>query len=84
MIHAWDHFDYTNDLQWWKSQGYPLVKVIIFIIFETKTYDGLQAVASFHLEKLIEDLYFNDSTLVTAPCNSPEQVPITFGTYNAD
>ncbi|KAF8551628.1 glycoside hydrolase family 95 protein [Imleria badia] len=67
MIHAWDHFDYTNDIQWWKSQGYPLVK----------------AVASFHLEKLIEDLYFNDSTLVTAPCNSPEQVPITFGCAHA-
>jgi alpha-L-fucosidase 2 len=45
---------------------------------------NLQAVASFHLEKLIEDLYFDDSTLVTAPCNSPEQVPITFGTFSAD
>ncbi|KAH0828626.1 glycoside hydrolase family 95 protein [Lanmaoa asiatica] len=67
MVHAWDHFDYTNDVQWWKSQGYPLVK----------------AVAGFHLEKLIEDLYFNDSTLVTAPCNSPEQVPITFGCAHA-
>ncbi|KIJ12754.1 glycoside hydrolase family 95 protein [Paxillus involutus ATCC 200175] len=63
MIHAWDHFDYTNDVQWWQTQGWPLVK----------------SVASFHLERLIEDLHFNDSTLVTAPCNSPEQVPITFG-----
>ncbi|KIJ60761.1 glycoside hydrolase family 95 protein [Hydnomerulius pinastri MD-312] len=67
MIHAWDHFDYTNDVTWWKAQGWPLVK----------------AVASFHLEKLIEDLHFNDSTLVTAPCNSPEQVPITFGCAHA-
>ncbi|EGN94360.1 glycoside hydrolase family 95 protein [Serpula lacrymans var. lacrymans S7.3] len=67
MIHAWDHFDYTNDVEWWKAQGWPLVK----------------AVASFHLEKLIPDLHFNDGTLVTAPCNSPEQVPITFGCAHA-
>ncbi|KAH7920127.1 glycoside hydrolase family 95 protein [Leucogyrophana mollusca] len=67
MIHAWDHFDYTNDVQWWKSQGWPLVK----------------SVASFHLEKLILDLHYNDNTLVTAPCNSPEQVPITFGCAHA-
>lgn len=46
------------------------------------TMDHLQAVASFHLEKLIEDLHSNDSTLVTAPCNSPEQAPITFGVLN--
>ena len=38
-----------------------------------------QGVASFHLQKLIPDLHFNDSTLVVNPCNSPEQVPITFG-----
>lgn len=67
MIHAWDHFDHTNDVQWWKTQGWPLVK----------------SVTSFHLEKLIEDLHFNDSTLVTAPCNSPEQVPITLGCAHA-
>jgi alpha-L-fucosidase 2 len=63
MIHVWDHFDFSGDVDWWQRQGYPLVK----------------GVASFHLQKLIEDRYFNDSTLVTAPCNSPEQVPITFG-----
>ena len=40
-----------------------------------------QAVASFHLEKLIPDLHFNDSTLVVNPCNSPEQIPITFGAH---
>ncbi|KAG0695845.1 glycoside hydrolase family 95 protein [Suillus ampliporus] len=67
MIHAWDHFDHTNDVQWWKTQGWPLVK----------------SVANFHLEKLIEDLHFNDLTLVTAPCNSPEQVPITLGCAHA-
>ncbi|KAI6026511.1 glycoside hydrolase family 95 protein [Pisolithus microcarpus] len=63
MIHVWDHLDYTNDVQWWRRQGWPLLK----------------GAASFHLEKLVEDLYFNDSTLVTVPCNSPEQTPITFG-----
>ncbi len=38
-----------------------------------------QGVARFHLEKLIPDEYFKDGTLVVAPCNSPEQVPITLG-----
>ncbi|KAF8590641.1 glycoside hydrolase family 95 protein [Ramaria rubella] len=63
MIHLWDHFDYTNDVSWWKSQAWPLLK----------------GVASFHLDKLIDDLHFSDGTLVVAPCNSPEQPPITFG-----
>ncbi|KAJ3542228.1 hypothetical protein NM688_g5996 [Phlebia brevispora] len=63
MIHVWDHFDYTNDLTWFKAQGWPLLK----------------SVASFHLDKLIPDERFNDSTLVVSPCNSPEQVPITLG-----
>lgn len=63
MIHVWDHFDHANDVTWWKSQGWPLTK----------------GVAGFHLDKLIPDLYFNDTTLVISPCNSPEQTPITFG-----
>lgn len=67
MIHVWDHFDHTNDVTWWKCQGWPLIK----------------GVASFHLDKLIPDLYFNDSTLVVTPCNSPEQTPITFGCAHA-
>ncbi|KAF8954807.1 glycoside hydrolase family 95 protein [Flammula alnicola] len=67
MFHVWDHFDHTNDVDWWKSQGWPLVK----------------GVASFHLDKLIPDLHFNDSTLVVNPCNSPEQVPITLGCAHA-
>ncbi|KZT06742.1 glycoside hydrolase family 95 protein [Laetiporus sulphureus 93-53] len=67
MIHVWDHFDYTNDVEWFKSQGWPLLK----------------GVAQFHLDKLIPDLHFNDATLVTNPCNSPEQVPITFGCPHA-
>ncbi|KAK7040767.1 hypothetical protein VNI00_009673 [Paramarasmius palmivorus] len=63
MMHVWDHFDFTNDVQWFKAQGWPLLK----------------GVASFHLDKLIPDLHFNDSTLVVNPCNSPEQPPITLG-----
>jgi len=67
MIHVWDHFDYTNDIEWFKSQGWPLLK----------------GVASFHLDKLIPDLHFNDTTLVVNPCNSPEQAPITLGCAHA-
>lgn len=83
MVHVWDHFDYTNNVTWWKAQGWPLVKVGNFIIahiFPARLTSHIQqGVASFHLDKLILDLHFNDSTLVTNPCNSPEQVPITFG-----
>ncbi|KAF9042891.1 glycoside hydrolase family 95 protein [Panaeolus papilionaceus] len=67
MFHVWDHFDHTNDVDWWKRQGYPLIK----------------GVASFHLDKLLNDLHFNDSTLVVAPCNSPEQAPTTLGCANS-
>ncbi|KXN85657.1 putative alpha-fucosidase A [Leucoagaricus sp. SymC.cos] len=62
MSHVWDHFDYTNDLPWWRSTGWPLLK----------------GVALFHLNNIVEDLHFKDTTLVAAPCNSPEQLPITF------
>lgn len=27
MFHVWDHFDHTNDVAWWKEQGWPLIKV---------------------------------------------------------
>ncbi|KAF9259264.1 glycoside hydrolase family 95 protein [Marasmius fiardii PR-910] len=67
MMHVWDHFDYTNDVSWWKVQGWPLIK----------------GVASFHLDKLMSDLYYNDNTLVVNPCNSPEQPPTTFGCAHA-
>ncbi|PPR00630.1 hypothetical protein CVT24_005476 [Panaeolus cyanescens] len=67
MFHVWDHFDHTNDVDWWKRQGYPLVK----------------GVASFHLDKLLNDAHFNDGTLVVAPCNSPEQPPTTLGCANS-
>ncbi|KAK2467924.1 hypothetical protein APHAL10511_000219 [Amanita phalloides] len=63
MIHVWDHFDYTGNILWWRLQGWPLLK----------------STAEFHLDKLIPDLHFNDSTLVVNPCNSPEQPLITFG-----
>ncbi|KAL0958845.1 hypothetical protein HGRIS_014164 [Hohenbuehelia grisea] len=67
MFHVWDHFEFTNDVTWWRTQGWPLIK----------------GVAQFHLDKLIPDLHFNDSTLVVSPCNSPEQAPITFGCAHA-
>ncbi|KAH7337883.1 glycoside hydrolase family 95 protein [Rhizoctonia solani] len=63
MIHVYDHFDYTNDVAWWRSQGWPLLK----------------GVALFWLDHLIEDERFKDGTLVTAPCNSPEQAIVTLG-----
>ncbi|CAE6471587.1 unnamed protein product [Rhizoctonia solani] len=63
MFHVYDHFDYTGDVTWWKAHGWPLLK----------------GVASFWLEHLVEDKYFNDGTLVAVPCNSPEQPITTFG-----
>ncbi|KXN85658.1 putative alpha-fucosidase A [Leucoagaricus sp. SymC.cos] len=67
MLHVWDHFDYTNDVAWFKAVGWPL----------------LRGVAEFHLDNVIEDRHFNDSTFVVNPCNSPEQAPITFGCAHA-
>ncbi|KAI0763991.1 glycoside hydrolase family 95 protein [Trametes elegans] len=67
MFHVWDHFDFTQDADWFKAQGWPLLK----------------SAAQFHLQKLIPDERFNDSTLVVSPCNSPEQVPITMGCAHA-
>ncbi|KAG8731529.1 hypothetical protein FRC11_003910 [Ceratobasidium sp. 423] len=63
MFHVYDHFDYTNDVAWWKAQGWPMIK----------------AVASFWLDHLVEDEYFKDGTLVAVPCNSPEQPTTTLG-----
>jgi len=37
MIHAWDHFDYTNDVDWWKMQGWPLVKVLQGVTFNEQS-----------------------------------------------
>ncbi|CAE6459257.1 unnamed protein product [Rhizoctonia solani] len=44
MFHVYDHFDYTNDVAWWKAQGWPMLK----------------GVASFWLDHLVEDEYFKD------------------------
>ena len=30
MLHVWDHFDFTQDVAWFKEQGYPLLKVFSF------------------------------------------------------
>lgn len=63
MQHVWDNFDYTQDAEWFKNQGYPLIK----------------GVAEFWLSQLQEDTFFNDSSLVVNPCSSPEHGPTTFG-----
>ena len=63
MQHVWDHFEYTQDTNWLKSEGYPLLK----------------GVAEFWLSQLQDDTYSNDGSLVVNPCNSPEHGPTTFG-----
>lgn len=54
---VWDHFDYTQDVDWYQSVGYPIIK----------------GTAQFWLSQLVEDEYFNDGSFVANPCNSPEQ-----------
>jgi alpha-L-fucosidase 2 len=63
MLHVYDRLSFTNNVTWWRAQGWPLLK----------------SVTAFHLDKLIPDAHFKDGTLVTAPCVSPEQPPLTFG-----
>ncbi|KAI1421283.1 Six-hairpin glycosidase-like protein [Xylaria sp. FL1777] len=63
MQHVWDHFEYTQDTDWLRKQGYPLLK----------------GIAQFWVSQLQEDKFFNDGTLVVNPCNSPEIGPTTFG-----
>lgn len=63
MQHVWDNFDYTQDAERFKSQGYPLIK----------------GVAKFWLSQLQDDAFSEDGSLVVNPCNSPEQGPTTFG-----
>ncbi|KIY63304.1 glycoside hydrolase family 95 protein [Cylindrobasidium torrendii FP15055 ss-10] len=67
MLHVWDHFDFTGDIEWFKRQGWP----------------PLKGTALFQLDKLLDDGYFKDGTLVVAPCCSPEQEYITFGCAHA-
>ncbi|KFA78910.1 hypothetical protein S40288_08499 [Stachybotrys chartarum IBT 40288] len=63
MQHVWDNFDYTQDIDWLREQGYPLMK----------------GVASFWLSQLQADAFFEDGTLVVNPCSSAEHGPTTFG-----
>ncbi|KAH8695779.1 Six-hairpin glycosidase-like protein, partial [Phaeosphaeriaceae sp. PMI808] len=67
MQHVWDHWEYSQDIEWLKSQGYPMIK----------------GVAEFWLHELQVDNFSKDGTLVVNPCNSPEHGPTTFGcTHN--
>jgi len=59
-----DHYDYSGDTAWLRNTAYPLL---------------LKPIAQFWLSQLQQDAYFNDSTLVVNPCNSPEHGPTTFG-----
>ena len=58
-LHVWDHFDYSQDIEWYRTVGYPILK----------------GTAEFWLSQLVEDKYFNDGTWVANPCNSPEHGP---------
>jgi alpha-L-fucosidase 2 len=63
MQHVWDHWEYSQDAEWLKEQGYPLLK----------------GVAEFWLHQLQKDDYTKDGMLIVNPCNSPEHGPTTFG-----
>jgi alpha-L-fucosidase 2 len=63
MQHVFDHWDYSQDVEWLQKQGYPMLK----------------GVAEFWLDQLQVDGFSNDGTLVVNPCNSPEHGPTTFG-----
>lgn len=62
MRHVWDHYEYSQNETWLKSQGYPLINGVV----------------QFWLPQLQSDEYFHDGTLVVNLCNSPEHGPITF------
>ena len=64
MQHVWDHYEYSGDTAWLRTQGYPLL---------------MKPIAQFWANQLQEDQYFNDGTLVVNPCTSPEHGPTTFG-----
>lgn len=64
MQHVWDHYDYTRNLTWLATQGYPQL---------------LKPTTEFWLSQLQQDHYFHDGTLVVNPCSSPEHGPTTFG-----
>ncbi|KAJ5780207.1 Six-hairpin glycosidase [Penicillium paradoxum] len=62
MKHVWDRYDYSQDKDWYRSSGYPMIK----------------GVAEFWLSMLTPDEHFKDGSLVAVPCNSPEHGPTTF------
>lgn len=63
MQHVFDHWEYSQDTEWLRAQGYPMLK----------------GVAEFWVSQLQVDDYSKDGTLVVTPCNSPEHGPTTFG-----
>ncbi|EFQ94998.1 hypothetical protein PTT_07143, partial [Pyrenophora teres f. teres 0-1] len=63
MQHVFDHWDYSRNATWLRTQAYPMLK----------------GVATFWLNQLQPDLYYNDNSLVVNPCNSPEHGQTTFG-----
>lgn len=85
MLHVWDHFDFTGDVQWFQRQGWPLLKVISFPSSQSQWFIFLQGVAEFWLDNLFEDVASGDGTLVTIPCDSPENplVGPTFGAHQS-
>ncbi|KAF7979349.1 hypothetical protein HWV62_42781 [Athelia sp. TMB] len=56
MIHVWDHFDYTNDVAWWKAQGWPLVKQLIWQLFNTieKGFQAAEDTDTAFLEEVLQ------------------------------
>jgi alpha-L-fucosidase 2 len=58
-LHVWDHLDYSQDIEWYRKVGYPILK----------------GTAEFWVSQLVEDTYFNDGTWVANSCNSPEVDP---------
>lgn len=64
MLHVADHFDYSQDVAWLTSVGYPQL---------------LKPISQFWIDQLVQDEYFKDGTLVSNPCDSPEHGPTTFG-----
>lgn len=65
LSHAFWHYDYSSDVEFWAKKGYPMLK----------------SHATFWLQNLFEDTYSNDGTLVAAPCNSPENPVFVNGTF---
>jgi alpha-L-fucosidase 2 len=63
MLHVFDHFSYSQDIDWLHKTGYPL----------------LEGVSSFWVSQLQQDKWFHDGSLVVSPCASPEHGPTTFG-----